>query len=355
MAAKKKATKKRAASKKRVTKKKATKKKATKKKAAKKKATKKKAAKKKATKKKATKKKANKKRTASKKRVTQNRAKRQVTRLLRTGPATTKPISIRQCLQCGEFLQLQGNFGKYKVRNQSKWLSVCMTCLGTNKKNPTSTGKRKQSRKATKKKTSSDNKPRLKKKAIGQLLILPARIENRLLSLEDNLDQLVKVVAMAKDEINEMKRVLQRENEKPEGRSVDIVDLHFEVLPPGQWKPANIIQYYQRLARVHPTKYRERKIQKDRIREIWKLKPQTAYRGKLKWLGYVVYDFSYTDNVVLECALEGNAVYILQGSRWKSLIKFSKGEIRDNHKGLYKKVVHKQVWLPRVQAALHDL
>lgn len=348
--------------------------------AAKKKATKKRAApKKRVTKKKATKKKANKKRTASKKRVTQNRAKRQVTRLLRTGPATTKPISIRQCLQCGEFLQLQGNFGKYKVRDQSKWRSVCMTCLGTNKKNPTSTGKRKQSRKkvirdgidrrlrlrdievyrssrkTTKKKTSSDNKPRLKKKAIGQLLTLPARIENRLLSLEDNLDQLVKVVAMAKDEINEMKRVLQRENEKPEGRSVDIVDLHFEVLPPGQWRPANIIQYYQRLARVHPTKYRERKIQKDRIREIWKLKPQTAYRGKLKWLGYVVYDFSYTDNVVLECALEGNAVYILQGSRWKSLIKFSKGEIRDNHKGLYKKVVHKQVWLPRVQAALHDL
>ena len=97
------------------------------------------------------------------------------------------------------------------------------------------------------------------------------------------------------------------------------------------------------------------RIQIERITQIKKLKPQTAYRGKHKWLGYVVYDFKYTNNVVLECPFEGNAVYILKGSEWKSMIRLTKGEIRDNHQGAYKKVVHKNDWLDRVDLALRTL
>ena len=117
------------------------------------------------------------------------------------------------------------------------------------------------------------------------------------------------------------------------------MDFYFEIFPPGRWDSKGFTQHYKEL--VRQGKFQETEVQWERIREIENLKPVTRRKGKLKWNGYVVYEFAYTDNVVLECPVEGNAVYILKGNQWKRLIQLTKGEIRDKHKTSYKKVVHK--------------
>jgi len=138
-------------------------------------------------------------------------------------------------------------------------------------------------------------------------------------------------------------------------RILKVVKVNFEILRPGKWKPQDIIEHYRRLAAEYPTEFQAQNIQWERIKEIQKLDPQTAYIGKNLWRGYAIYDFSYSANVLLECPIEGNAVYILKGPGWDRLVRLTKGEIRDTRKGSYKKVVHKNDWLARVSRGLRTL
>lgn len=55
--------------------------------------------------------------------------------------------------------------------------------------------------------------------------------------------------------------------------------------------------------------------------------------------------------MVLECPIEGNAIYVLAGN-WKRLVNYTKGEIREGFSNQYHKVVHKGEWLSRIRQAL---
>jgi len=131
--------------------------------------------------------------------------------------------------------------------------------------------------------------------------------------------------------------------------------LPFSALPPKWSRIEDVNEYYDKLFKTHPKLFEGRVVQKDRITEIYKLKPKIFYAGRLDWLGYVIYEFDYVNNVILDCPIKDNAVYILKGSQWTSLVRFTKGKIRDKYKESYKKVVHKNGWLPRVEVALHNL
>jgi hypothetical protein len=69
------------------------------------------------------------------------------------------------------------------------------------------------------------------------------------------------------------------------------------------------------------------------------------------WLGYAVYEFTFSDRIVLETPIRGNATYVLSGD-WQKMIYLSKAELRSEYADRYTKVVHKGRWIQRVRAAL---
>jgi len=127
--------------------------------------------------------------------------------------------------------------------------------------------------------------------------------------------------------------------------------LPFELLPPGKWEYPQILDHYRRIAHTLSVDLRGRRLELYRLEAIETLKPCRRWVGKNTWSGYVVFEFSASDRVVLECPIEGNATYILWGD-WKSMVGHTKGEIREHFADHYAKVVHKGTWLNRIREAL---
>lgn len=117
------------------------------------------------------------------------------------------------------------------------------------------------------------------------------------------------------------------------------------------WSIDDVIAYYRREAAYFPTGLAGRAIEWHRLTKIKTLKPKECYIGTDSWLGYVVFTFSDTRKVVLECPIEGNATYVLSGD-WQSMLRETKQELRKKYPNRYTKVVHKGAWIYRVHNAL---
>ena len=127
--------------------------------------------------------------------------------------------------------------------------------------------------------------------------------------------------------------------------------LTFELLRPGTWDIDDVIRHYRAQARSRPDLYSGRVIDYGRLEALKKLRPVKCYVGKELWDGYVVFEFNQTRHVVLECPVEGNAIYVLTGD-WKRMVGHSKAYLRQEYPDSYIKVVHKGDWLDRVRYAL---
>ncbi len=124
--------------------------------------------------------------------------------------------------------------------------------------------------------------------------------------------------------------------------------LSFRLLPPGTWDLKQVIDYYEREAH-HWRKGRA--IQVHRIEALKTLKPSKCSVGTMGFMGYILFEFEWSNSVVLECPLDGNATYVLLGD-WSRMIGMNKAQLRTNFVGHFTKAVHKRRWLARVKAAL---
>jgi len=95
------------------------------------------------------------------------------------------------------------------------------------------------------------------------------------------------------------------------------------------------------------------KIDWDRIEQIASLKPSRTYVGRRVWFGYAVYEFSFSTRVLLDCPIEGNAAYVLEGN-WSELIRHNKAQLREELGSRCTKVVHKGNWVGRIKDALRS-
>jgi hypothetical protein len=127
--------------------------------------------------------------------------------------------------------------------------------------------------------------------------------------------------------------------------------VNFEILPPGEWTVDKTIEQYRKNEEGITNKW-NCTVDYDRIRQIYKLNPDRRYWGRASFFGYSVYEFFRYNKVILDCPIEGNAVYMLYKDRWKSQVLFSKKEIIDNFSGEFRKIVHKGDWLSRVTREL---
>lgn len=129
--------------------------------------------------------------------------------------------------------------------------------------------------------------------------------------------------------------------------------LPFVLLPPGTSDIRQVVEHYRKIARDLPRGHNLHQIDPTRLERIQSLKPIKCYIGKDSWLGYVVFEFSHSPCVVLECPIEGNATYVLFGD-WKVMVSHTKAEIRHRFANFYTRIVHKGDWLSRLRATLRE-
>ncbi len=125
----------------------------------------------------------------------------------------------------------------------------------------------------------------------------------------------------------------------------------FELLPPGTWEIGHVLAYYQRFANRLRCHTGEKRFQYERLLALNSLKPEHCLIGRCGWNGYVVFEFSWSKRVVLECLFEGNATYILAAD-WRELVGHTKLDLRRNYSASCSWIVHKGDWLQRVRRAL---
>jgi hypothetical protein len=126
-----------------------------------------------------------------------------------------------------------------------------------------------------------------------------------------------------------------------------IKHLPWVLLPPGegadQLKP--LLAKLQEYGRRHPGM----KIDQDRIRYAYKLRPSAIYIGTDHFDGYWAFLFPRTPKVLLENPTEGNAAYILS-QNWKYLSSLSKSELMSRTDSL--RVIHGSGWKRELKKAL---
>lgn len=132
---------------------------------------------------------------------------------------------------------------------------------------------------------------------------------------------------------------------------VSVETLSFELLPPGTWDIEHVIAYYRREAHRFPKDLVGREIQWTRLNVLKSLRPARCFVGTELWLGYVLFEFSWSSRVVLECPVKGNVTYVLSGD-WKRVVRHTKLYLRTKYPRNYTKIVHKGEWLDRIKAAL---
>jgi hypothetical protein len=125
----------------------------------------------------------------------------------------------------------------------------------------------------------------------------------------------------------------------------------FIILPPGEeWQFREVFEHYRKQSDYHSLFGGGLDWSRiDRI--VAALNPKLGRVGVESWLGYAVYEFSYTHRVVLECPREGNATYVLWGD-WKNMIHLSKGELRSFHPDKHVRLFHTGDWLHKIELAL---
>lgn len=127
--------------------------------------------------------------------------------------------------------------------------------------------------------------------------------------------------------------------------------LDFELLPKESSDIDGIISHIKGILSKGISNYKGKVIDETRLEKIKTIKPEKCYIGSDRWRGYVLFDFPSKNKVILECPVEGNATYILNGD-WREMVKYSRYYIRLNFPDHYQWVIHKGNWLDRVRQCL---
>lgn len=130
--------------------------------------------------------------------------------------------------------------------------------------------------------------------------------------------------------------------------TLSVTDFPFVLVPQGS--SGNLRRsYYQYYLTNGGAPIRPDSFDWSRFSELEILSPTMTHIGRRSWYGYAVFEFTYTNLVLLETAVRGHATYVV-GSNWRSLISLTKSEIRG---GEHIRIIHSgRYWLKKVQTAL---
>jgi hypothetical protein len=127
--------------------------------------------------------------------------------------------------------------------------------------------------------------------------------------------------------------------------------LDFHILPPGQWSSFDdVLKHFRRLSQT--SKWEKKRIDEDRLQKIKeRLDPDDYFVGNDEFEGYVVCCFDWTEKVILECPIYGNAIYVIKKGEypWQEIAKATKREARTKYSDQVKVIKHTDSWLKRLE------
>jgi hypothetical protein len=69
---------------------------------------------------------------------------------------------------------------------------------------------------------------------------------------------------------------------------------------------------------------------------------------------YVAFEFDGHGGAVLDCPMEGNAIYVVSGD-WKAVVTQTRAEVKTLFAGRSTKIVHRTAWMSRLREAVRNL
>ena len=123
--------------------------------------------------------------------------------------------------------------------------------------------------------------------------------------------------------------------------------LPWKFLPAGEWGFSDILSYCNEYQKANSYFDYDGK----RLETLQLLKPTDCYVGEDDFRIYFIFCFDYTDKVILESPIRGNAMYVISGD-WKEISKLSKWEIRQKYSSNVKRIIHKGEWIDRLREEL---
>jgi hypothetical protein len=123
------------------------------------------------------------------------------------------------------------------------------------------------------------------------------------------------------------------------------VTLDFEILPPGERTDEHVRKYYREVV----SRGQLRGFSQDRLDKMLALPRSGWQKGKAGFYGYIVLMFDHTEKVLLECPVEGNAIYVLNSGE-ERLLRMSKQELIESSEA--NRIVHAGAWYQRLKDEL---
>lgn len=125
--------------------------------------------------------------------------------------------------------------------------------------------------------------------------------------------------------------------------------LPFHVLPSGAWDLDSLVARCRQAAVQHRLIRSGDEFEPQRLKRLLgayekeKLRPHQCWIGLDKWIGYVVLEFPWTRNVVVECPIRGHATYILAGD-WRAKLCHTRAYLRAKMWEECTRVMHRGDW-----------
>jgi hypothetical protein len=123
------------------------------------------------------------------------------------------------------------------------------------------------------------------------------------------------------------------------------ITLDFEILPPGKRTDEHVRAYYREVV----GRGRLRGFSRDRLDKMLALPRSNWKKGRAGFYGYIVLMFDHTEKVLLECPVEGNAIYVLDSGE-ERLLAMNKRQLRES--GEAKWIYHTGEWYQRLKDEL---
>ena len=117
----------------------------------------------------------------------------------------------------------------------------------------------------------------------------------------------------------------------------------FEIAPPDQQGNEHVRRYYGGVVGRGRLKG---EFSQDRFEKMLALPRSGWQKGKSGFYGYVALMFDHTERIILECLVEGNAIYVLDSGEDR-LLKMNKRQLRES--GEAKRSLHTGDWYQRLK------
>ena len=121
--------------------------------------------------------------------------------------------------------------------------------------------------------------------------------------------------------------------------------LPFEIAASGERTNEHVYAYYREVLRRGELA----QFDQDRLDKILALPRSGLLKGKAGFYGYIVLQFDYTEKVLLECPVVGNALYVLDSGEERLLRRNKQEHIASSEA---KRIFHTGIWYRRVKKEL---